>query len=92
MQVAPSSGSCTEYLVTNSGSNPVFVSLQPVNTDGSAPTTVVVLPTAGTPGTGTCVPSAWTHSMAGPPNAYFSAICNSGQTSNVYITPGNGGI
>jgi len=86
VQVTSNSNGSFEYLITNTSSNPVFIAV------GTTSSVTATLPVDGTPGNSFPLPPNWTSSIAGPPNAYFSAICAASQTATVYITPGDGGI
>ena len=79
------------YILTNTGSNTVWVAYAlPATVGGAAPTVTVVAPTDGSPANGYPVLAGSKESVTGPPNAYFSAICAAGLTSKLYITPGEG--
>lgn len=84
IQVKGVLNNATQRLISNLGSKTVFLA------SGAASTLVAVAPVAGTPANGTPIAAGAIMVFSFPPNAYFAAICASGETSTLYITPGEG--
>lgn len=79
------------YVLTNSSSSigEVFVAYAAPGNSGT-PTITPTIPVEGTSGNGYVIEPGATHTLTGPPNAFWSAICASGKTATLYITPGEG--
>src|SRR6185369_13350439 len=81
IQVKGALNNATQRLVYNAGPNDCFLAW-----DASA-TLTAAIPAAGTPANGTPIPPGAVMTLTFPPNAYFAAVCASGKTATLYITP-----
>jgi hypothetical protein len=72
------------YQFINSGSNKVYFAYS------TQPNVVAVIPTPSTPANGVCVLPNEIVIYNLLPNCYISAICESGGTTNLLVTPGEG--
>lgn len=84
IQVKGALNNATQRLVFNAGTKTVFLAW------GAAVSVVAAIPVVGTPANGTPIAAGAIMTLSFPPNAYFAAVCASGETSTLYITPGEG--
>jgi len=90
VQVPGTNFDCTQYLVKNTGSNIAYLAAGDNSAKGSA--VAAVIPTGSGANSANGVPiipnevAVYTF----PPNAYFSAICDAGLTTTLWLTPGEG--
>lgn len=73
-----------QYRVYNQGPNDVFIA------KSVSASVLAAIPIDGTPANGMCIPNGGVEVFSVTPNCYFSAICATGQTATLYITPGDG--
>lgn len=83
IQVKGSLNNATQRLLYNAGPNDCWLAW-----GKTAPTAVV--PTAGSPANGIAIPAGAVMVLSFPPDAYFAAICASGKTASLYLSPGEG--
>ena len=84
IQVKGDIANATQRLITNKGPNDAYLAW------GMDTTLVCAIPTAGTPANGLIIEAGAIISLSYPPNASFAAVCASGQTAKLFITPGEG--
>ncbi len=84
VQVKDGIKNATERMFYNAGPNDCWMAW-------GASNVAAVIPTlADTAATGIAIPAGAVIVLGIPPDAYFAAICASGQTASLYITPGEG--
>lgn len=84
IQVKGALNNATQRMIYNAGPNAVFFAW------GSDNTITPAIPVAGTPKNGIIVLAGAVVVESIPPNAWFSAICATGETGSLYLTPGEG--
>jgi hypothetical protein len=80
------------FVVCNIGTSLGYISYAPPGPGNSAPspTLAAVIPTDGTPANGYPVLAGSKETITAPPGSYWSAICASGLTTTITVTPGEG--
>lgn len=84
VQVTSSPSGCYTYQYINSGGNTAYVAAS------QDPKITVTIPTPGSPANGVAVLPNEIVIYNLTPNAWFSAICESGKTTNLLVTAGEG--
>ncbi len=83
IQVKGALNNATQRLLYNEGPYDCFLA-------HGAADVVAAIAVAGTPANGIPVPTGAVMTLSFPPNTYFAAVCKSGKTAKLYITPGEG--
>lgn len=84
IQVKGGNNNATQRKLYNAGTKDCFLAW------GPSATLTAAIPVAGTPANGMPVAAGEISVESFPPNAYFAVVCASGQTTTLYITPGEG--
>lgn len=84
VQITSNPAGCYTYQFVNEGASKCFFAW------GNEPNVTVSIPVPGTPGNGVPVLSNEIVVYRLNPNIYVSAICESGGSTNLMVTPGEG--